>query len=321
MNGESGKSSWRNSMLRMCVVLLGCLSLCAAASGERPLLTPTQPLTGARLSAQQSGLFGSTQQGVAGGYVTFMAPMAAVARNHVIYVADGRLRQIFRYDPAQLAMARFTDYNAAGLAGMVMAPDMSLYVADTATHKVLHFSWDGRLLRSFGSDNALVRPAGVVVDDATRQLYVADSLYNHVVVFNSLGRTLATLKSMEAHSIESMARGPDGLYLVDRVGRQVVVMGLDGRDRYAIGNEVLRDPRAITVDRFNRVFVSDDFDNTIKVFEQGELAASFSGGGAPFNRITHLSLDQNILYVADSLNGRIQVFHVALPREKGTVPE
>ena len=321
MNGENGKNSWQNSMLRMCAVLLGCLSLCTAAAGERPLLTPSQPLTGARLTSQQPGLFGSRQQGVAGGYVMFMAPMAAVARNHVIYVADGQLRQIFRYDPALMAMTRFTDYNAAGLAGMAVAPDMSLYVADTASQRVLHFSWDGRLLRSVGNDNALARPAGVVVDGATGQLLIADSLYNHVVVFNSLGRALATLKSMEAHSIESMARGPDGLYLVDRVGKQVVVMGLDGRDRYVIGNELLQDPRAIAVDRFNRVFVSDDFDNTIKVFEHGELAASFAGSGAPFKRITHLSLDQNTLYVADSLNGRIQIFHVALPQEKGRAPE
>lgn len=334
MSGQVGKGGLRPGLrpytARACAVLLGCLSLlsCAAtdvpgrAPRERPLLTPVQPLTGARLS-QQSSQFGARQPGL-GGHVTLQAPMAVVARNHVIYIADGGHRQIFRYDPTQLSMARFTDYNAGGLAAMVVAPDMSLYVADTATNHVLHFSWDGRLLRSLGHENTLARPAGLVVDDATGQLLVADSLYNHVVVFNSFGRVLATLKSLEAHSIESMARGPDGLYLVDRIGRQVVVMGLDGRDRYVIGNDTLKDPRAIAVDRFNRVFVSDDFDNTIKVFEHRELAASFGGPGATpasFNRITHLSLDQNTLYVADSLNGRIQIFHLALPREKGSMPE
>lgn len=315
--------------VRARVALVGCLALAGCAAGapgdaprERPLLTPAQPLTGARLNAQQAGMFGASPRG--GAYVAFQAPMAAVARNHVLYIADGRQRQIFRYDPTQLAMARFTDYNAAGLAGMAVAPDMSLYVADTATRQVLHFSWDGKLLRTFGQESALHRPAAVVVDDATGQLLVADSLYNHVVIFNSLGRALTTLKSLEAHSIESMARGPDGLYLVDRLTRQVVVMDMDGRDRYVIGNGTLNDPRAIAVDRFNRVFVSDDFDNTIKVYEHQELVATvggFGGGPASFNRITYLSLDQNTLYVADSLNGRIQIFHVALPRERGRLPE
>lgn len=315
--------------LRACMALVGCLALFGCAGGatgdsprERPLLTPAQPLSGARLNTQQASLFGAQPRG--SGYVAFQAPMAVVARNHVLYIADARHRQIFRYDPAQLTMTRFTDYNAAGLAGMAVAPDMSLYVADTVTRHVLHFSWDGKLLRSFGQESALHRPAAVVVEDATGQLLVADSLYNHVVVFNSLGRALATLRSLEAHSIETMARGPDGLYLVDRLTRQVVVMDMDGVDRYVIGNGTLNDPRAIAVDRFNRVFVSDDFDNTIKVYEHQELVETvggFGGGPASFNRITNLSLDQNTLYVADSLNARIQIFHVAPPRERRRLPE
>ena len=94
-------------------------------------------------------------------------------------------------------------------------------------------------------------------------------------------------------------------------------MALDGKDLYAFGNEELKMPRAVAVDRFNRVYVSDDFDNSIKVFADRELIATIGGTGgggatpANFNRITFLSLDQNTLYVADSLNGRIQSFQIA----------
>jgi len=323
----------RGTGRRIAAVLLACAALaaCAVKGGAgggqpRALFTPLQQLSGARLSVQAAGAFGA--QAVPGrqaaGYLAFLSPSVAAARNHVLYVADAGHRQIFRYDPAQMTMARFAEYPAGGIAGMAVAPDMSLYIADPAAQQVLQFSWDGRLMRSFGHDNAIARPVAVLLDDASGRVFVADSLYNHVVVFNSLGRALGTLKSLEAHGIESMARGPDGLYLVDRSNRQVVVMGMDGSDRYTIGKGTLKDPQAIAVDRYNRVFVSDLFDNTIKVYEGGQLAATFGGSGATpaaFNRITYLSLEQNTLYVADSLNARIQSFHLAPPREKNRAPE
>ncbi|RZI42017.1 hypothetical protein EGT07_15580 [Herbaspirillum sp. HC18] len=313
--------------------LMACLSLVACAVKgpadnlrDRPLLSPLPILSGARLSVQTPTTFNA--QPVPGrqmsGYLSFLSPVAAVARNHIVYVADAGHRQIFRYDPSLMTMSRFTDYPATSLAGMVVAQDMSVYVADTATQQVLHFAWDGKLVQSFSHPNAIARPVAVVLDEVTGRVFVGDSLYNHVVVFNSLGRALGTLKSLESHGIESMARGPDGLYLVDRVSRQVVVMGVDGVDRYTIGNGTLKDPQAIAVDRFNRVFVSDGFDNTIKVYEGGQLIATLGGSGATpvmFNRITYLSVDQNTLYVADSLNARIQSFLLAPPREKNRAPE
>lgn len=306
---------------RRCTAAAAAITLlvCAAAAiadSARPLLTPGQPLTGARLNASQAGMFGAPARPA--GYQSFLAPTAVAARNNIVFVVDSGLRQILRYDPTQLAMTRFTDY-AGTVSGMVIAPDMSLYVIDAGSRKVLHFAWDGKLLPAFGHDNAISRPVAIALDESTGQLFVADSLYNHVVGFNSLGRALTPLKSLETRSIESMARGPDGLYLVDRLSRQVVVMGMDGVDRYTLGGDTLKDPQAIAVDRYNRVFVSDGFDNTIKVYERGELAATIGGSGnvpASFNRITFLSLDRNLLYVADSLNARIQTFHVAPPAER-----
>lgn len=80
-------------------------------------------------------------------------------------------------------------------------------------------------------------------------------------------------------------------------------------------------PTAVAMDRFNRVFVSDNFDNTRKVYEQGQLVTSVGGSGAipaSFNQITSLWIDLNMLYVVDRLNARIQTFHVAPPAVKGS---
>lgn len=298
------------------MLLAGCGAMPESpdAAGPRPLLQPWQTLTGGRLHVQPVPTFGVMPK-TGATYINLLSPTTVAARNHLVYIVDAGHRQIFRYDATQMAMSRFAEYSVNVAAGMTLAPDMSLYVADIGSHKVLHFSHDGRLMRTFGSE-ALARPVSVVFDDGTGQLLVADSLYNHVVIFNSLGRALDTIKSDEARSLEAMARGPDGLYLVDRLSKQVVVMGLDGVDRYTMGGGSLKDPHAIVVDRYNRVFVSDDFDNTIKVYQQGELIATVGGtidSPVKFNRITSLWLDQQTLYVADSLHNRIQTFHVSPP--------
>lgn len=304
------------------VLLLGAGNLPAAEPGaQRPLVSRAQVLMGAQLTNEPSGIFPQPRPAITG-YVPFISPVAVAARNNILYVADSGHRQVFRYDPATLSMLRFADTASGTASALTVGPDLSLYVAEVGTGQVMHYSWDGRPLPSFRHDTAMRQPVAVVVDESGGQVFIADSLYNHVVVFNGLGRALDVLRPDEAQSIESMARGPDGLYLADRIGRQVVVMAFDGKDLYTFGSDVLKMPHAIAVDRFNRVFVSDDFDNTIKVFQDRELIATIGGSGASpasFNRIAFLSLDRNTLYVADSLNGRIQSFLLSTvaPRRTG----
>lgn len=313
---------WRNTLLCLVVTLL-----CAGAAAQTPagsvkppaLLTPWTTLSGAFIAARADPKEALTHNSRFSGYLTWLSPTLVAARGNFVYVVDNGQRQIFRYDLAQQNMVPFADYVASAVTAIALAPDLSLYVADSNARQVLHFSVDGRLLQRFGSDLELARPVAVLRDEFSANLWVADSLYSHVVKFNSLGRVLAVLRPSQARSIEAMAQGPDGLYLLDRLSRQVVVIGLDGTERYTLGQGTLKMPGALAVDRFNRVFVSDHFDNTLKVFEQGQWVASVGGGGAipaSFNQITSLWIDQNMLYMVDRPNARIQTFHLALPAER-----
>lgn len=326
MTGIDGTRHPRKGMARFSALALmfligtGSAGHCADAGEARPLVSRPQVLTGGPLTADPAGVFQGLQRPVVPAvpaYLSFISPVAVAARNNIVYVVDAGHRQILRYDPARLTMMRFAGAAGGTASAIAVGPDLSLYVAEPGTGQVLHYSWDGRTLPAFRHDTAMRQPAGIVVDDASGRVFIADSLYNHVVVFAGTGRALTVLRPDEALGIESMSRGPDGLYLVDAAGRQVVVMAFDGRDLYAFGGEVLKMPHAIAVDRFNRVYVSDDFDNTIKVFEDRELIATIGGSGAggaapaSFNRIAFLSLDRDTLYVADSLNGRIQSFQLA----------
>lgn len=286
------------------------------------LLIPQTTLLGAPIAANP---FSALPRNPAfTGYLSWLSPTAVAARGQYVYVVDSGRRQIFQYDLAQQTLTPFAEVAANVGSGIVVAPDLSLYLADPNAQQVLHFSIDGRLLQTFSNTADMGRPVAVLLDEASGNVLVADSLYNHVVVFNSLGLVLATLQSEVGRSLEAMARGPDGLYLVDKLAKQVVVIGKNGGDRYTLGKDTLKNPGAIAVDRYNRVFVSDSFDNTIKIYERGQLIASIGGSGATpvtFNAITSLYLERDLLYVADSLNARIQTFQVAAPSTKVHVHE
>ncbi|HZW12616.1 MAG TPA: NHL repeat-containing protein [Noviherbaspirillum sp.] len=328
--GQQYSSAWSRRIVAVFGILSGiligsCISgsawAQAAADTSASLVTPWSSLTGARVTTQPNPVFSRPPSAPLPGYLQWIAPTAVAARNSFFYVLDGGRQQIFRYDTMREVMTPFADYPASAVRAMAVAPDLSLYVADANARKVLHFAPDGRLLRSFADDLNLGLPVAVLFDEPTGRLLVADSLYNQVLIFNSLGQTVRALKSDETRSVEAMAAGPDGLYLVDRLGRQIVVIDRQGEDRYFFGEETLHDPNAIAVDRFNRVFVSDSFDNTIKVYEQGHMIATINGKGASppfFNRVTGLWLEHDLLYVADSLNNRIRTFKIAPPGAKGS---
>jgi hypothetical protein len=91
---------------------------------------------------------------------------------------------------------------------------------------------------------------------------------------------------------------------------------------YAFGADATSEPGSIAVSRDNLVFVSDNFKHVIKVYhvqstasgrpqaenENAQLVAKVGGVGfAPdnFNHIAGLSVVDDFLFVADSLNARV----------------
>lgn len=320
--GQSGRRVWARSLLLAIALFAAGTGSHAAEKAEavQRVLIPAGILSGARLAAAIAPGVAAPGGQSAAAHINFLAPIAVAASGGIVYIADAGRRQIFRYDAAQLALTAFADAGNSGVAGIAAGADLSLFVADADARRVRHFSWDGRALPKLSSDIDLGRPVAVVPDEAGGRVLVADSLYNRVAVFSGLGHLLSVLKPDVTRSIYAMARGPDGMYLVDRIERQVAVLGMDGRDRYAFGADALKMPAAIAVDRFNRVFVADQFDDTLKIFAGGKLVATAGGSGnAPgsFHRVTSLAIDRDILYAADSGNSRIQMFRILPPKEEG----
>ncbi len=308
-------------MIAMLTVFTGC------ASGERPrtpppgkgFIQPWRTLTSAWNEPELGQIVRPGAPSVAAPRVQLRYPIAVAARGIHVYIVDSGLQQILRYDRARETMSVFAPFrtlSADQSAGLYVGPDQSLLLADPGQRKVIYFDPRGNVRQIFADDLNLARPVGVGLIEGRGDVLVADGQFNRIVAFNSIGKTTSVLDiggDAPTRRLSGMALGPDGLYLVDRGARAVVVTGLDGAPRYVLTDPLLSAPHSVAVDRDNRVFVSDEFDDTIKVFIERKLAFTFGGQGAApgrFNRPAALAVDENLLYVADTLNGRVQVLQV-----------
>jgi len=300
------------------LTLIGCATDSRDEVTRREVLQPWTEITGAQAGTSPQGLPAQMNSPPGAGYIALRLPTAVSARGNDIYLLDVGLRRIFRYDNFQQTLTPFaTTLSVEAGMSIYAAPDMSVYVTDPAHERVLHFNWDGTSLPPLVSRGNLAHPVSVVVDEHNGQVLVADGLFDRIIAFNSLGMTLSVFKPQQVLSIAAMTTGPDGIYVVDRLAKRIVVLGWDGIFHYAFGADALSEPGAIAVSRDNLVFISDNFNHTIMIYrrqrtEGNNLMIEDKIGGvgvAPgsFNGIGGLAAADDLLYVADSLNARVQI--------------
>jgi hypothetical protein len=326
------------------LMLGGCASDFPGMAMQRNVLEPWTDITGAQTGMPPFGQ-PAPMKPPGAGHITLRRPAAIGAQGNDLYLFDAGLRRIFRYDRGQQTLTPFAPtLSAEAGISIYAAPDTSVYITAPVRGQVSHFTRDGSPLPPLISRGNLARPVSVTVDASNGQILVADGLYDQIIVFNSLGMVLTVIKPQHVLSIAAMVAGSDGLYVLDRLAKQIVVLGWDGRFRYAFGADAMNDPGSIAVSRDNLVFVSDNFEHVIKVYRPQrtgnitsdladvlgqpdrmasssirgqrtkggnvQLAAKIGGlGAAPgsFNGIAGLSVSDDFLFVADSLNARVQI--------------
>lgn len=290
-----------------------------AAAGSDGLLTPMLSISGGWRMEPRTAMQAAP---LAGGRLTFVRPVGVAAMGDVLLVADAGARTLWRLDRSRDAMAAFAPFTGGGAeqgASLQLGNDFSAWIALPAEHVVLQYDAGGRVVRTWRDEINAARPVAVAVPDNRSELLVGDAATAQVVVFDPLGRARRLLgrgRGDALQSIAAMSFGPEGLYVLDRIAQQVVVLGASGEVLALIGEQQLVQPRALAVDRSGRVFVSDDRDQVIKVFRGARLLATAGGAGSRagrFGRIEAMAVDGNLLYVVDSLNARVQVMLVAPP--------
>jgi predicted membrane-bound mannosyltransferase len=171
---------------------------------------------------------------------------------------------------------------------IALAPDGSIYVADTANHRIQHISPDGELLNVWGSyanrlegeapGGTFNEPWGIAVAP-DGNVYVADT-WNHRVQWFT----------------------PEGEFL-----------GMFGQEGYGEAATSFWGPRDVAVDSTGRVYVSDTGNKYIKVFDRdGNSIGQFGGAGylpGYLDEPVGLTVsEQDTIYVVDTWNQRVQGF-------------
>jgi DNA-binding beta-propeller fold protein YncE len=172
--------------------------------------------------------------------------------------------------------------------GIAFAPDGSLYISDTANHRIQHLAPDGTVLHVWGSygwieagngaEGTFNEPWGIEVGP-DGSVFVADTWNHRIQKFTSEGEF-------------------------------VKMWGYFGQ---AEAPEAFWGPRDIVIDAEGRLYVTDTGNKRVVVFNtEGEFITQFGSvglGPGQFDEPVGLALGpQGEIYVADTWNQRIQMF-------------
>lgn len=281
------------------------------------LVTPWMTLSGARLGMGIEALAVAPGQQIANPMTPFIFPTAVAAVGNDVYVVDSGRNAVYRYDLTLDAMVQLRGVPSMPGTQLHAMSDHSIYAIDPMSRRVLHFTRQGQLLQTLGDEN-LGRPVDVTVDQARGLVLVADGLYNQIVVFHLLGRASFPViprgdGDKRLLSIGAIAAGGRGIYVTDPLCRCAGLVSPAGGFLTTFGHNLLKQPGAIAVDRYERVFVVDKFDNTVKVFLRGALIADLPAAAMGVRQINDIWINEGWIELADGQGARVEIGRIALP--------
>ncbi|MBI4890651.1 MAG: hypothetical protein HY821_08490 [Acidobacteria bacterium] len=209
----------------------------------------------------------------------------------------------------------------------------NLYVSDSELGKIFVFNRDGRFTRFIGAlrggEGYFKRPTGLAVDRSSGHIYLTDTLRHQVLVLDERGEVLKEWGQRgegagEFNYPTAVAIATDRVFVLDSMNFRVQAFTPEGRFLQSFGKPVnepggLFRPKGLAVDSDRQlVYVVDAMFELVQAFNyQGDLQFAFghTGSGAGEFRLPAgicLQGDGKLL-VADTYNGRIQVFQAGGP--------
>jgi DNA-binding beta-propeller fold protein YncE len=194
-----------------------------------------------------------------------------------------------------------------------------IFVADSTRGSVFILDQEGRLN---GTINGLQRPTGLAFDRAAKRLYVADTMDHRIVVFDRDGQRLFEFGTRgigpgELNFPSHIFLAGDRLLVNDNMNFRMQLFDLDGRfvsmfGTHGDGSGHFSQPKGVAVDSRGHIYVAGATIDRVQVFSpDGSFLLAFgSKGNGPgeFVMPTGVTIVEDRIYVADSLNSRIQVF-------------
>ncbi len=268
----------------------------------------------------------------------------AVAPDGTIYVSDTenfRIQHLTPQGEVLQVWGSFGDTTAGDAPGgtfnqpwgIAVAPDGSVYVADTWNHRIQKFSAEGEFLQMWGyfgqaeTPEAFWGPRDVAVD-ADGRVFITDTGNKRIVVFSENGEFITQFgeAGMAAGQLDEpvgIAIDPAGLvYIADTWNQRIQVFQPDEDDNYsalrswelqAWYGQSLDNKPYLAVDDLGNLFISDpEGYRVLQYTVTGEPVRSwgdFGAGITQFGLPTGLAVDsEGAVWVVDTGNGRVMKF-------------
>jgi DNA-binding beta-propeller fold protein YncE len=250
----------------------------------------------------------------------------AVGPDGRVYVADtvGRAIHVYNLDTPGYSTI---EVDGDSLIGVALVGGR-IFVTDSASGRLICLDARGRTVWTRGPRDGFMRPTGIVA--AQDRLYVVDTLQHRVIIVGLAGNIVGGFGS---HGVAdgqfnlptNIARGADGrLYVADTMNFRVQVFDRDGQflrtfGQLGDGSGDLNRAKGVGVDSEGHIYVVDGLHDVVQVFDnEGHLLLGFGESGSGDGQFwlpTGLTIANDVVYVADSANHRIEVFrYLRTPR-------
>jgi DNA-binding beta-propeller fold protein YncE len=275
-------------------------------------------------------------------FVTFAYGRPSVLRSPQHVATDSHQRLIISdpeggavhvLDPAGRTSFRIVSGEGRRLhqpAGVAVDADDNIYVADSDRGMLVVLDRYGSFVRYIGNyqgENDYVSPHGIAIDREAGRLYLVDSPRNLVFVLDLAGKVLGRYGKYRGSTGVGTFNHPTDvavhhghIFVLDSWGTRVQVMdsasnvvgGFDLPHSYRLQDGA---GNGLGIDEQGNVYVSSNSASVITVYSQdGQCLASFGQLGrrvGEFAGPNGLWIDSdNRMYVADSGNGRVQLFQL-----------
>jgi sugar lactone lactonase YvrE len=283
--------------------------------------------------------------------VTFLYGRPSVISSPRYVVTDSQ-RRVILSDPEGLAvhvldplgktsfrLACGNGYRVRRPAGVAADAEDNLYVVDSELGMVAVFDSGGRFMRYIGTYHGepdYASPRGIAIDKRKQRLYLVDTPRNQMFELDLSGRVVKRFGKNrrgegvgELEAPTDVALNGERIVVLDRWGTRVQVLNTRFDTLYSFSVGRLGDPQFSRengpgTDGEGHIFASSFRRGVVSMYSpQGHLMAMFGQSGTragEFGAPGGLWIDaQNHMFIAESANGRVQMFQLHYGEASETV--